>query len=98
MCRGIGFLAVLMCAVASGTGCTPSIDLAKSVAVTDVLTGWYDFGVVDGQNKLVPSIAFRLKNNGTVPLTGVEMTVSFWTVGADGESDSKQIVATRRDG
>ena len=30
--------------------------------VQDVSTGWFDAGIVNGQNKLVPSITFRLKN------------------------------------
>jgi len=87
---------VLAYVLASGVACTPSIDLTKSVVVSDVLTGWYDFGIVDGQNKLVPSIAFRLQNTGTVPLSGVEVMASFWPDGGDGENDSKQIVATHQ--
>jgi hypothetical protein len=86
---------VLAFIVAAGAGCTSSVDLAKSVAVTDVLTGWHDFGLVNGENKLVPSISFRLQNTGTTPLSGVEMLVAFWAEGADGESDSKLIIATR---
>ncbi len=43
-------------------GCNPKVDLSKGLQVLDVSTGWYDAGVVEGKNKLVPSISFKLKN------------------------------------
>jgi hypothetical protein len=42
-------------------------------------------------NKLVPSISFRLKNTGEHPINYVQMTVSFWPSGADGELDSREV-------
>jgi len=82
--------------VLSGTtACGPRVDLAK-LEVTEITSGYYDFGVVadgpdKGMNKLVPSISFRLKNNGAVPVDHVAMTVSFWQDGADGELESKEV-------
>lgn len=43
-------------------GCSQPVDLTKGVQVVDISTGWRDAGVVNGQNKLVPSITFRVKN------------------------------------
>lgn len=43
-------------------GCGPKVDLSKGLEVIDVSTGWYDAGVVEGKNKLVPSISFKLKS------------------------------------
>ena len=37
-------------------GCA-SREVEKDLRVVDVRTGWYDLGIVDGQNKLVPSIS-----------------------------------------
>jgi len=34
-------------------GCGPKVDLAKGLQVLTVSTGWYDAGLVNGQNKLV---------------------------------------------
>jgi hypothetical protein len=73
-----------------GAGCGPQIDL-KSVVLDETFTGWYDYGPSQGMNKLVPSISFRLKNAGPVPLTQIQLTVSFWQQDADGEIDSKDI-------
>jgi hypothetical protein len=59
------------------TGCGRPVDLKTSLQVTDVSTGWFDAGVVDGKNKLVPSVTFHLKNIGSQPLKFVQMNVLF---------------------
>ena len=41
--------------------CTPNVDLTQGVQITDVSTGWYDGGIVDGKNKLIPSVTFRIR-------------------------------------
>ena len=87
---------VLTVAVGASASCA-RIDLARSLAVVDVFTGYYDFGIVDGKNKLVPSVSFRLRNTGTVPITGVQLLVSFWFDGDDGEKDSKEVLGIGRD-
>jgi len=84
---------VLVCTIAGGVGCGPSVDLSKALKVTDIFAGWYDDGVKNGQNHMVPSISFRLQNVGTVPVDEVDLMVSFWVVGADGEWDSKEVRA-----
>jgi hypothetical protein len=70
------------------SSCGPRVDLAKALVVSDLLSGYHDVGVVDGLNKLVPSITFRLRNEAADPLSGVQLTVAFWEVGADGENES----------
>lgn len=77
--------------VLTGAGCGSQVDLAKTLTVTEVFSGWYDFGLVDGLNKLVPSISFKLQNVGDAPINRVQLLVSFWQEGADGENDSKEI-------
>ena len=79
---------------ALGTGSCASIDLARAVTVTDVLTGWYDWGIKDGMNKLVPSITFKITNSGTRPLDGLQVSAAFWIEGDDdGPNDDKQVQA-----
>jgi hypothetical protein len=84
-------LLVLSLSLLTGAGCGPKVDLATAVQITDVFSGWYDFGLENGLNKLVPSLSFRLKNAGTTPLSQIQLLVSFWQDGADGESDSKDV-------
>lgn len=74
----------------SGIGCS-QVDLSKALTVTDIFSGWYFAGVVDGLNKMVPSVTFKLSNVGDEPIGRVQLLVSFWQTGSDGEIDSKQI-------
>jgi hypothetical protein len=91
------FAAVLAIGAAA-SGCGPSADLSKALEVTDVLTGYYDAGVKDGKNYLKPSISFRLRNTSQDKIGPVQMTVSFWMEGADGEWDSVVLQAIHAGG
>ena len=53
------------------------------VKVTDVQTGWHDAGIVDGQNKLVPSVTFHLQNVTSEPIEGVQINAVFRQVTED---------------
>jgi hypothetical protein len=44
------------------SACGPTVDLSKGLQVNVVSSGWSDAGIVNGNNKLVPSISFTLKN------------------------------------
>jgi hypothetical protein len=59
-------LAVFVLAAAL-SGCassasSPSQDITRLIAVTDVKTGWFDAGIENGMNKLVPTLTVTLKN------------------------------------
>jgi hypothetical protein len=43
----------------------------------DVVTGWYDAGIFDGKNKLVPSVSLRLRNVSSEPITSVQINAVF---------------------
>ena len=58
-----------------------NVDITKAVQVTDLTTGWYDAGVENGVNKLLPTIAFRLKNVMAIPLRNVQLNAVFRRVG-----------------
>jgi len=57
-------------------GCAPPVDLTKGLQVENVSTGWFDAGLVNGQNKLVPSVSFTLKNvsDQNLPVLQVQAT------------------------
>ena len=58
-------------------GCQESIDIKQSLQVSDVTTGWFDAGIVDGKNKLVPSVSFRLRNTADQELDAVSLNLVF---------------------
>ena len=55
-------IVALGCLCLVAPGCTRTRDVEKDLKLTDVSTGWYDVGVVNGQNKIVPSITLQLEN------------------------------------
>jgi hypothetical protein len=58
------------------------VDLPKVLQLTDVGTGYFDAGIVEGnKNKIVPTITLRLKNIGTEPLTSVQLIAKFNRIG-----------------
>lgn len=73
--------------------CGPPVDLSKALEVTDLLTGYYDDGVKEGKNHLVPSISFKLRNRGTTTIGPVQLSATFWKTGDDGEWDSLLVQA-----
>ena len=77
-------------AFVSSASCGQRVDLS-ALAVTDTFTGWYDNGIKDGKNHLVPSVSFRLQNNGKTSANYVQLTVSFWLKGDDGEYDGREV-------
>jgi hypothetical protein len=74
-------------------GCrSPEIDLAKTIKVGDLTTGWFDVGVVDGQNKLVPSASFTVTNTGSEKLGGLQIFAVFRFIGESEELGSGLVV------
>lgn len=70
----------LMCALVAAAltaGCGPMVDLTTGLQVLDVSTGWHDAGLSNGQNKLVPSITFSLKNVSDQTLGSLQTNVVF---------------------
>jgi hypothetical protein len=59
------------------TGCAPDVDLRTLLQVQGSSTGWFDAGIVNGQNKLVPSITFSLKNNSDQTLRTLQVNALF---------------------
>jgi hypothetical protein len=67
----IGFLTAFFAA------CEPAVDLAASLQVELVTTGWLDVGVVNGKNKLVPAVSINLKNVSDQKLSVLQVNALF---------------------
>ena len=75
-----GMMRVALCLIVAATltaGCTRTIDVKQAIRITDVSTGWYDVGIVNGQNKLVPSISLKLQNADSDTVAGVQLNAIF---------------------
>jgi hypothetical protein len=82
-------LVILVPLALSSASCTPSADLKQALEVTDTGSGWYDAGIVDGKNKVVPTVSFRLRKKADVDLDGVSLNVVFRHPPAAGSTDEE---------
>jgi hypothetical protein len=84
---------LLLPAAMALSACTARfIDLPKALEVTDVATGYFDAGIIDGKNKLVPTISVRLKNRDSLPIASVQLIARFAVVGDTQELGSAPYV------
>ena len=74
-------LLTLVAALPLAAAC--SRDVQTDLQIVDVRTGWYDVGLVNGENKIVPSVAFKLKNISATEISGVQMNAVFRDVGEE---------------
>jgi len=75
MIRRLAALLVLPVALAA---CNRGVDPTTVMEAQDIVTGWYDAGVVDGHmNKLVPSISLKLRNKSDASLRSVQINAIF---------------------
>lgn len=72
---------VLLCApfVAS----CESRDVQTDLKIVNARTGWYDAGIVGGQNKLVPSISLELQNVSAEEIASVQLNAVFRRTGEE---------------
>lgn len=77
--RGLVLVAVLALFAAN---CGSSIEAVAALEPVDVVTGWFDDGIVEGQkNKLVPSVTLKLRNKSTEELKSIQINAIFRRVG-----------------
>jgi hypothetical protein len=91
--RLLSLLVAGVCAAA----CGPTVDLMTGLKVSDVSTGWHDAGIVDGKNKLVPQISFKLTNSSPEPLVALQVNCIFRRVGETEEWGSGWMAVSRAD-
>ena len=76
--RGL-ILFVSLALLAAGCG-GPPVDLKQGLKIDIVDTGWFDAGIVEGKNKLVPTVSFTVKNVSDQKLVSLQMMASFFRV------------------
>jgi hypothetical protein len=92
-------IALLACAVAAAA-CTSRAaqDITKVLTVHESKTGWYDAGVENGLNKLVPSVVLTLKNDGPEPITNLQLNAVIRRVGETEEWGGAYLKVVGADG
>jgi len=92
-------LALLACAaLLFGCSTGSAQDVTKVVAVENVQTGWFDAGIENGMNKLVPTIMLMLKNISNEPVGNVQLNAIMRRVGETEEWGGAYIRAIGSEG
>jgi hypothetical protein len=86
-CRRLLVLGLLP--VAAAVSCGETVDFKQALRITETSGGWYDFGIVDGKNKLVPTMSFRIQKPADVRLRSVDINVHFKKISPEAR-DSKE--------
>jgi hypothetical protein len=92
-------LVVALAAPLTTGGCSKAEpEAGTALQVTDVVTGWFDAGIVNGQNKLVPTISFKLKNGADRAISSVDLNSVFRVIGDEEQLGSKFVRGIDRTG
>ncbi len=75
----------LMFAMLLTVACSEPIDVARAVKVDVATSGWLVAGVVDGKNKIVPSVSLTLKNVSNQTLNALQTNAVFRLVATNAE-------------
>ena len=71
-------LACIAFAAAVSVSCGASEAAIAALEPIDVVTGWFDDGIVEGQkNKLVPSVTLKLRNKSDPPVRSIQINAIF---------------------
>ena len=79
---------MLMLAVVMTAACGEPIDVATAVQVDVTTSGWLVAGVVEGKNKIVPSVSLTLKNVSGHPLNALQANAVFRLAATNAEIDT----------
>ena len=79
-------------------GCGPTLDIDKALATSLVDTGWFDAGIVNGQNKLVPAARVTVKNISNQKLVLLQVNSLFRQLNATEEWGSAFVTAAGSEG
>lgn len=72
----------IVLALVATISCGNSSDAVLALEPLDVVTGWFDDGILEGgKNKLVPSVSMKLRNKSGAPLKSIQINAIFRRVG-----------------
>lgn len=75
------------------SACGPKVDLTKGLKIQAVSSGWFDAGILEGKNKLVPTVSFQLQNTSDQTLSMLQVNAIFRRVTEKDEWGSGFITA-----
>lgn len=73
----IGLIVMVLLPACLQVACSGNREVEKDLKIVDARTGWYDAGIVEGKNKIVPSLAFKLQNVSSTAISRVQVNAIF---------------------
>jgi hypothetical protein len=83
-------LVVLPLALLACASCSSFVDVKSALEVTDASGGWYDAGIVEGKNKIVPQVSFRLRKKNDADIGSISLNVVFRHPPAPGDNTEEE--------
>jgi hypothetical protein len=83
----VGLAGCLLLCAASASACGAAVDLRTAIELTDFSGGWYDAGIENGKNKLVPTVTFRVRTKTDHNLRALALNVMFKQEGEETNLD-----------
>jgi hypothetical protein len=75
--RSVALLLSVAAVSLLAASCGKPVDLKQALQVADESAGYHDAGIVDGRNKIVPSITFRIRKSTDDSLRPLSLNVVF---------------------
>ena len=91
-------LALLSLSLAAGCGGGGNQPITKMVQPVEVKTGWFDAGVENGMNKLLPTVMLSLKNVTNEPVANLQLNAVIRRAGETEEWGGAFVKAVGTDG
>ena len=88
---------VLVAALLALAACSPTVNLSTALQVDVVSSGWFDAGIENGKNKLVPSVSFTLRNGSERDLVMLQVNAIFRRVTGSPDSEFGRAFVTAAD-
>ena len=76
----LGFVCLLLSVLSLGCNRENPVAVLEPL---EVVTGWFDAGIIEGKNKLVPSVSLKLRNKSDKPISSVQINAVFRRVGEE---------------
>ena len=94
----IALLLTAALATMAGSACRQVVDPVTTLEPVEVITGWFDAGIVSGKNKLVPSVSLKLRNKSADRVRSVQINAIFRRVGEMEMWGEHFTIAVQREG
>jgi hypothetical protein len=89
------FLAAFLPLALTSTACSRAVDIKQTFKIIDLQGGYFDAGVVNGKNKLIPTVLFRIEKNIDEAVRPVSVNVLFKKIVPDGEEEWDDVFLQR---